>query len=460
MNAPYELAGGHFGKAVERFLAGDASASFEVIHSGVLTSLVSVQSMWSDSDLDDVDEYALSLCGHSVIDVGAGLGRHSSVLQRRGHRVTALERSLACVEALLARGIESVIHADVIDAEPSQHDSVLVLGSGIGMFGSEAGIERFLERAEGWLKPGGRIVIESVDLSKIDHEPFREQADQNVLQGRDAGFFELRIRVGEDLGEPFDWLYIGILQLRGLALRNGFSFDVAYIGEGGRYVAVLEPSRQKAFGRLFSVFEESPQIDTAGQEANEDVTKFDELGYVVLRSLLHSDTTRLLHRHIWTQVSERRYLESDRDVPTPCKYADPVAETLLEHLREDFERVTREKLLTTYSYLRCYMTGSRLDRHVDRAACEISATLSVGHRDNAIWPIFVESRGQPVAVRLLPGDAMLYRGAEVPHWREELNSGYWIQIFLHYVRRDGPFASSHRDGRSVDQSSLAFAKTG
>jgi hypothetical protein len=50
-------------------------------------------------------------------------------------------------------------------------------------------------------------------------------------------------------------------------------------------------------------------------------------------------------------------------------------------------------------------------------------------------------------VVLAPGDAVLYRGTECPHWREAFAGEYASQVFLHYVRQGGPHASWRFDGR-------------
>ncbi len=54
-----------------------------------------------------------------------------------------------------------------------------------------------------------------------------------------------------------------------------------------------------------------------------------------------------------------------------------------------------------------------------------------------------------------PGDAVLYRGMEVPHWREKMGGNkdsYFHQIFLHYVRADGYFLEfAYDQGTTLDQ---------
>jgi hypothetical protein len=42
---------------------------------------------------------------------------------------------------------------------------------------------------------------------------------------------------------------------------------------------------------------------------------------------------------------------------------------------------------------------------------------------------------------------MIYKGLEVPHWREPFAGERQLQLFLHYVRQDGPHAAQRFDGR-------------
>jgi hypothetical protein len=129
------------------------------------------------------------------------------------------------------------------------------------------------------------------------------------------------------------------------------------------------------------------------------------------------------------------------------RYADALTESILLHLKPSMERFTGLSLLPTYSYLRLYETGAVLVRHRDRHACEISASLTIGYDAAEPWPLWLESRGRQRWVALGPGDMLVYRGRDVPHWRERFGGGYWIQAFFHYVDADGPLASYKFDGR-------------
>jgi hypothetical protein len=46
-----------------------------------------------------------------------------------------------------------------------------------------------------------------------------------------------------------------------------------------------------------------------------------------------------------------------------------------------------------------------------------------------------------------PGDAVLYKGIDVVHWRDELEGEFVTQTFLHYVDSDGPYKNWFMDRR-------------
>jgi hypothetical protein len=42
---------------------------------------------------------------------------------------------------------------------------------------------------------------------------------------------------------------------------------------------------------------------------------------------------------------------------------------------------------------------------------------------------------------------LIYRGADIPHWREVFTGDWWVQTFLHYVDANGKFTDFKFDGR-------------
>jgi hypothetical protein len=111
------------------------------------------------------------------------------------------------------------------------------------------------------------------------------------------------------------------------------------------------------------------------------------------------------------------------------------------------EAVTGCRLEPTYSYLRIYKQGDVLRSHRDRAACQFSLSLNIGQVPDEPWPLYVENPGGPARVVLRPGDALLYRGVELFHWREPYPGRQLAQVFLHFVDAGGPYADQKFDGR-------------
>jgi hypothetical protein len=104
-------------------------------------------------------------------------------------------------------------------------------------------------------------------------------------------------------------------------------------------------------------------------------------------------------------------------------------------------RIAGRPVKPSYAYFASYLPGAVLKRHVDREQCEVSISLLIDYSpdpdDVSDWPIFVESPSNPgrvVAIEQGPGDALFYKGCEVPHHREALAQGRTsTSLFFHYV---------------------------
>jgi hypothetical protein len=176
-------------------------------------------------------------------------------------------------------------------------------------------------------------------------------------------------------------------------------------------------------------------------------TSFQQQGYLILRSLLSSSQCVFLYNYALKKSSIGRM--DDQQAPgSPSIYGDPIMEMLLEELQPSIETASCLQLFPTYSYFRLYQNGVILKKHTDRPSCEISLTLTLGTDCQDIsWPIFVENSQGSKSIQLQPGDGLLYRGCEIPHWREAFAGKSQAQVFLHYVDQNGPYAEWMFDKR-------------
>lgn len=187
----------------------------------------------------------------------------------------------------------------------------------------------------------------------------------------------------------------------------------------------------------------SPVTPDLGQQ-------FAESRYAVLGSLISAELAQVLYRYVITLTLTGRLRKGDPQVAgCPAGYGDPMMDSLMEELRPRLEQILGIPLYSTYAYFRLYTRGADLKRHRDRPACEISLTLTLGHEGGSDWPIWFEGPQGTTSISLSPGEAAVYRGHEIYHWREPYEGQQQAQVFLHYVDRQGPHGEWKFDKRPL-----------
>ena len=132
-------------------------------------------------------------------------------------------------------------------------------------------------------------------------------------------------------------------------------------------------------------------------------------------------------------------------IGSTSRYYYPRYKHIHTGIRRKIEEIIGKKLYNTYYYDRFYYSGQKLEKHTDRDACEISVTLHIGTslpKPAAYWPVCIETPyKKEVSVILNPGDGMIYKGCQAPHWRDSMpeivGEHYYHQVFFHYVLQDG-----------------------
>jgi predicted 2-oxoglutarate/Fe(II)-dependent dioxygenase YbiX len=186
--------------------------------------------------------------------------------------------------------------------------------------------------------------------------------------------------------------------------------------------------------------------------------------YVHLKEFLDLESCEQLTAEL-KKLVEKGATQKDNQCPmSEAVHGAPVFDSLMEQLLPNFEAATGKKLYPTYAYARLYQPGDELKPHTDRAACEITASVTLGF-DGKPWAIYMgdyAEQGREVKdsggdVRHLVneteivagvGDAVLFRGMDKVHWRNPYKEGNWqAQVFLHYVDAEGPHAEWKYDKR-------------
>jgi hypothetical protein len=180
---------------------------------------------------------------------------------------------------------------------------------------------------------------------------------------------------------------------------------------------------------------------------NEYVKVFQKQKYTLVKNFIPKDTAEYLFNYL--RLSTHIAVATGTAKPDPqvpmgfhAKHGDMAMETLMKMMKPKMEEVTGLELWPTYTYTRLYKPGDDLKKHTDRPSCEISVTVMIGS-DGTPWPIYMDG----TKINLQPGDAAIYLGCEVEHWREEFKGDWHAQTFLHYVDKNGLNKEWARDKR-------------
>lgn len=175
---------------------------------------------------------------------------------------------------------------------------------------------------------------------------------------------------------------------------------------------------------------------------------FAENGYVVLKQFIPRIMCEYISENIKVLEASAYFNYGDTQVEKAFSAASPaITETLLDVMTPILSKTINCELYPTYSYLRIYVKGAVLGKHSDRHSCEVSATVPISYDCPGIWPLYLETGDKVTRIELEPGDALIYKGIEIPHWREAFEGERQVQVFLHYVRQNGDYKEFRFDKR-------------
>jgi hypothetical protein len=174
--------------------------------------------------------------------------------------------------------------------------------------------------------------------------------------------------------------------------------------------------------------------------------KFNEIGYAVLENAISTETAKLISLEFNMLRDNTFYVNnvdlnsvgflSDPDKPkTFSWYGAYCCEALLSLLQPKIEAITGKTLYPSYSYARIYYKGSELKRHIDRPGSDYAVTVTIDIDETSDpWYIWMKDfNGVENKLELPVGDACVYHGDKLEHWRLPYNGNKQVQVFLFYV---------------------------
>ena len=167
--------------------------------------------------------------------------------------------------------------------------------------------------------------------------------------------------------------------------------------------------------------------------------------YYLPQIITQEEALEIKYKNLCGAVRElgslRGYHDPERGRVLTC-YAPPSCTYIMWRIKPILEDLLGEELLPTYWFSTTYHQGGWMNCQTDRPSCEISVTMNIC--GDAPWPIKLKDKtGKRIEAVTSVGHGVAYLGTEVEHWRSPLrthNNDRFMQLFLHFVRKNGQYA--------------------
>ncbi len=159
--------------------------------------------------------------------------------------------------------------------------------------------------------------------------------------------------------------------------------------------------------------------------------------HAVLRKIIHPLQLSALRRYFRAldargrlrASSNKHYAHRRRSV-----YDEETARFVQQQINALVNRITPAPVRPSHCQVSVYQPGAFLRRHRDQPQYVWNLSLVVDAEpetdEREAWPICIEVEGRARAVRLEIGDAVLYRGSELTHWRDVLPDAHSVTLLF------------------------------
>lgn len=229
------------GKAIADYWKNGTAGRLSVFSPMFEEDEIPVKTLFRDEDeMPEIEQKALGLVRGKTLDVGAGAGCHSLILQKRDIDVTAIDISPLSVETMRARGVKKAFEQDFY-AHDGRYDTILMLMNGIGIVGTLSRMPMFFHHLDKILAPGGQLLCDSSDISYVFEN------EDGIIELPDTDYFgeiNYQMRYQDIIGEPFSWLYVDAKTLRQVAEKHGYGVEIIAEGKHYDYLARIFKNNQ------------------------------------------------------------------------------------------------------------------------------------------------------------------------------------------------------------------------
>jgi len=228
------------GMAIKDFYAGDVSAEVTMHRDDGVISSMAVSAFFRGAADFQLDKIALDNCRGRVLDAGAGVGIHSLYLQNKGFSVYAVDISEEACRVMKQRGVKNIICGNIMDIDTEPYDTLLMLGRSITMVETLKGLAEYLQGVRRLVNPGGRILLNSMDVSKTTDPQNLAYHEANRKAGRYTGEIRVTMEYKGVHSPEIRMLHVDAIALAAHAAANGWTSEVLFQEKDGNYLASLE----------------------------------------------------------------------------------------------------------------------------------------------------------------------------------------------------------------------------
>ncbi|MDR7099353.1 hypothetical protein J2X04_001700 [Lysobacter niabensis] len=194
-------------------------------------------------------------------------------------------------------------------------------------------------------------------------------------------------------------------------------------------------------GALVPVWNEQPDATYAMRTASAR-DDFDAAGWCLLADLLPAAHAQAMVAYLEALIAEGDWPFGDVQVARRYGWHnEPVTRFFHHQFAAIVSRIAGIPVRPSYCYASVYREGASLRPHLDREQCAYTLTLWVArHSVNGQatpWPLWFRTDAGKASAAPSAGDGVLFRGSELPHWREQPPpGGEGATLLFHYVPAD------------------------
>lgn len=224
-----------FGEALKSYAAGNEEASLVLHNSYGEPEEMPVWYFFREyEDMPERERMALSIAEGRVLDLGAGTGSHSLILQQLGYEVKAIDTSAEAVHIMQQSGVKDAQCIDFFNMKGEQFDTIYSLMNGIGIIGKVKRFGAFLEQAKKLLNPGGQLIFDSSNIEYLYEE-------SELPKAHYYGEVRFQYEYEGRKGDWFDWVYLDQEKLSELAEDSGWYVYILHTDEHDQYLVRMIP---------------------------------------------------------------------------------------------------------------------------------------------------------------------------------------------------------------------------